>query len=78
MQRKEGNMREFSYSVICQEQTAAILEYGIVCRDSAGKIVETIEAISPDRTFVSKLAALLNEGQAQACHFWDIVEDALC
>lgn len=79
MQRKEGNTQEFIYSVFCQEQGPdAVSEYGIVCRDSAGKVLETAEAVSTDYAFVAELTDRLNEGQAEVCHFWDILDDALC
>ena len=77
MQSRETEAQEYVYAVFCQEEGTSLPAYGIVCRDAAGAVVETIADISPDRSFVDGLARLLNEERAQACHFWDIVEDAL-
>ena len=59
-------------------ESAEIFEYGIVCKDRQNTVVEKIENISTEYDFVAQLVSKLNEGEVEACHFLDIVEDAIC
>lgn len=50
--------------------------YGIAAMAS-GILLDVVRDYDTDETFVSKVAARLNAGRAQLCHFKDILEDEL-
>ena len=73
--------QEFQYQ-ICKTKESIdsidILEYGIICKNRCNITILSIECISTEYDFVAQLVHRLNEGKADACHLYDIVEDALC
>lgn len=54
-----------------------IEQFGIVCTEIGGTEIQVIEDISEEYRDVKQLEELLNDGQADPCHFMDIVEDFL-